>query len=429
MLRVVAFTHSPVAPARADEEIAMLQFEIDDQTAEDLAVALDRVRQAAGVLDVSQVAIYGKKNRLATQVQILAGIDAADAVADLCLAQTTTLGVRIARVWRRTAHAPSSRPRAGAGAGEVAARPPASSPRRPRSTTWREFPATARSARKRAAAPRPRPSKHRSPMTSAIATTIEALGRELDGYGRVAVAVSGGIDSLTLATLAARRLGDRAEMFHSQTSSVPTEATARTRELAARFGWSLHVIDANEFAREEYLSNPVNRCFFCKHSLYQEIARHTDAQVVSGANTDDLGEYRPGLQAAREAGARHPFVDAGVDKATIRAIARAIGLGGLAEIPASPCLSSRVETGIRITRPMLRRIEHGRGRHPCPHRRAVGTLPLARLGRGNRDRCRLPRRPSGVAPRGNRGRCRAHLRRAAHVRAPIATAVHSCESP
>ena len=103
MLRVVAFTPSPVVPSPQDEEIATLTFEIDDQTAEDLAVALERVRQAPGVLDVSQAAVYGKKNRLATQVQILARVEAVDAVADLCLAQTTTLGLRIARAWRRTA--------------------------------------------------------------------------------------------------------------------------------------------------------------------------------------------------------------------------------------------------------------------------------------------------------------------------------------
>ena len=193
-------------------------------------------------------------------------------------------------------------------------------------------------------------------MVPAIATTIEALGRELDRYGRVAIAVSGGIDSLTLATLAARRRGEHAEMFHSLTASVPSEATARTRELAARFGWRLNVIDARELAREEYLSNPVNRCFYCKQSLYAEIARHTSAQVLSGANADDLAEYRPGLDAAREAGARHPFVDAGIDKRTIRAIARSLGLGALSEIPASPCLSSRVETGIRIEATILDRI-------------------------------------------------------------------------
>ena len=192
---------------------------------------------------------------------------------------------------------------------------------------------------------------------SPIEKTIEALGRELDRYGEVAVAVSGGIDSLTLATVAARRRGSGAEMFHSVTASVPGEATHRTRELAAREGWRLHIIDALEFSRDEYVSNPANRCFYCKESLYAEIARHTRAQVLSGANLDDLREYRPGLDAAREAGARHPFIDAGIDKATIRRIAQAIGLGALSELPASPCLSSRVETGLAITPDLLRRIE------------------------------------------------------------------------
>ena len=103
VLRVLAFTHSTPLPGPLDEELASLAFEIDDQTAEDLAVALDRIREAPGVLDASQIAVYGKKGRLATQVQVLARMDAADAVADLCLAQTTTLGVRIARVLRRSA--------------------------------------------------------------------------------------------------------------------------------------------------------------------------------------------------------------------------------------------------------------------------------------------------------------------------------------
>jgi uncharacterized protein (TIGR00299 family) protein len=103
VLRCLAFTHSARLPAPLDEEVATLQFEIDDQTAEDLALALERIRQAPGVLDASQVAIYGKKGRLATQVQVLVRPEAAAGVADLCLGQTTTLGVRIARAWRRTA--------------------------------------------------------------------------------------------------------------------------------------------------------------------------------------------------------------------------------------------------------------------------------------------------------------------------------------
>ncbi len=104
MLRVLAFTAAASNLVLQDEEIAAITFEIDDQTAEDLAVALERIRQAPGVLDATQLAVYGKKNRLATQVQVLARPEAVNAVADLCLEQTTTLGVRIAQARRRTAH-------------------------------------------------------------------------------------------------------------------------------------------------------------------------------------------------------------------------------------------------------------------------------------------------------------------------------------
>ena len=137
-------------------------------------------------------------------------------------------------------------------------------------------------------------------------------------------------------------------MYHAVSPAVPNEATQRTQALAEREGWALHVIDAGEFDNADYMRNPVNRCFFCKTSLYGSIRPHTAAQIVSGTNLDDLGEYRPGLLAAREHGVRHPFVEAGLHKSDVRALARQLGLGGVAELPASPCLSSRVETGIAI---------------------------------------------------------------------------------
>ncbi len=166
--------------------------------------------------------------------------------------------------------------------------------------------------------------------------------------GEVAVAVSGGVDSLTLAAFAHRMPGPPCVMYHAVSPAVPHEATQRTRALAEREGWSLRVIDAGEFGNADYMRNPVNRCFFCKTSLYGAIRPHTGAQIVSGTNLDDLGEYRPGLLAAREHGVRHPFVEAGLRKSDVRALARQLGLGAVAELPASPCLSSRVETGIAI---------------------------------------------------------------------------------
>nr|WP_321984652.1 hypothetical protein [uncultured Lichenicoccus sp.] len=191
--------------------------------------------------------------------------------------------------------------------------------------------------------------------------TAEAMARDalaqlrqvLSGWqgSGAAVAVSGGIDSLTLSTAAHAVLGADVVMHHATSPAVPPEATERIRALAAARGWRLEIFDAGEFADAAYRANPVNRCFFCKTSLYGSIVERLSAagiMVLSGTNTDDLGEYRPGLDAARLHGVRHPFVEAGIDKATVRRIARLLGLGTLAELPSAPCLSSRIETGISI---------------------------------------------------------------------------------
>jgi uncharacterized protein len=183
------------------------------------------------------------------------------------------------------------------------------------------------------------------------------LIRNLLSLQPVAIAVSGGVDSLTLATFAHRVLPDGASsMFHAVSPAVPEEATDRVRTLARQEGWRLTIFDAGEFGNENYRSNPANRCFHCKHSLYEAIRHLTDATILSGTNQDDLGEYRPGLQAARLFEVRHPYVEAGLAKAAVRALAARLGLGNIAELPAAPCLASRVETGIRIEAATLRLI-------------------------------------------------------------------------
>lgn len=173
--------------------------------------------------------------------------------------------------------------------------------------------------------------------------------------GGIAVAVSGGIDSLTLAALA-QAAHPEVEMFHAVSAAVPGDATARVERLAGERNWRLRIVEAGEFDDADYVANPTNRCFFCKTNLYGTIGRHTTSQMVSGANTDDLGEYRPGLDAARHHAVRHPYLEAGIDKRTVRALARMAGLGDLSELPAAPCLSSRVETGIAIRPEVLRAI-------------------------------------------------------------------------
>lgn len=175
----------------------------------------------------------------------------------------------------------------------------------------------------------------------------------LSTFPQMAVAVSGGVDSLTLAAAAHEVLGAAVHMYHATSPAVPEEATQRTRRLARKRGWKLDVFDAGEFADAEYRANPANRCFFCKINLYDAISRHTEAPIVSGTNLDDLGDYRPGLDAARQHRVRHPFVEAGIAKAGVRTLAAELGLGEIAELPAAPCLSSRIETGLRIEAPVL----------------------------------------------------------------------------
>ncbi len=131
---------------------------------------------------------------------------------------------------------------------------------------------------------------------------LERLTRSLGEFDTMAVAVSGGVDSLTLATVAHRALGARVEMFHATSPAVPGEATQRVRDMAAREGWKLTVVDAGEFDDPDYRSNPVNRCFYCKTNLYGALVPRTSAQIVAGTNLDDLGEYRPGLNAAKDHG-------------------------------------------------------------------------------------------------------------------------------
>ncbi len=163
------------------------------------------------------------------------------------------------------------------------------------------------------------------------------------------IAVSGGVDSMTLSSFAHSVLGRKhVRMVHALSPAVPTAATARVRKLATREGWQLTEADADEFSDPRYRANPVNRCFFCKSNLYETLDELAEGIVMSGTNRDDLGDYRPGLQAAANNGIRHPYVEAGMTKADVRHLARELGLDDLAELPASPCLSSRVETGISI---------------------------------------------------------------------------------
>lgn len=186
---------------------------------------------------------------------------------------------------------------------------------------------------------------------------MKPLVAALDRHAALAIAVSGGVDSMVLAYVAHRFGRVEATMVHAVSPAVPTAATERVRAHAERHGWRLVCLDAGEFADPDYLANPVNRCYFCKSNLYARVRAATGLPIASGTNRDDLGDYRPGLTAAAELGVVHPYVEAGLTKAEVYALARAHGLDDLAALPAQPCLSSRVETGIPVRAADLRFIE------------------------------------------------------------------------
>jgi len=170
----------------------------------------------------------------------------------------------------------------------------------------------------------------------------------LERHERLAIAVSGGVDSMTLAHLAAGESRVASTMYHAASPAVPVSARERVEGHAARHGWQLVVVDAQELADARYRANPVDRCYYCKTNLYARIRSITTAAIASGTNRDDLDDFRPGLRAADEHGVVHPYVEAGVCKSDVYAMAAALGLDDLERLPAQPCLASRVETGIAI---------------------------------------------------------------------------------
>ncbi len=189
-------------------------------------------------------------------------------------------------------------------------------------------------------------------VAPALAAKLARLEATLAEYPTALVALSGGVDSTFLLRVAHGVLGPRLTALTTVSPTNPVADTESAIAVARELGVRHVVVEANELDIPNYATNPIDRCYFCKHHLYEiclaEAARLGDAMIVDGVNTDDLGDYRPGLLAAEEQHVSHPLAEAGLSKEDLRTLSRAFGLRTW-DRPASPCLSSRFPYGTPIT--------------------------------------------------------------------------------
>jgi pyridinium-3,5-biscarboxylic acid mononucleotide sulfurtransferase len=197
---------------------------------------------------------------------------------------------------------------------------------------------------------------------NSLETKLQHLRESFRAMRSVMVAFSGGVDSSLVLRVAHDTIGERVLALTTTSPTMPDDDRLNAISIAQALGVRHLIVESNELEIAGYASNPVNRCYLCKHNLFTvciEKARELGIEtIVDGLNLDDLHDYRPGIKAAAEMQVRHPLVEAELAKAEIRELSHSLGLPTW-DRPASPCLSSRFPYGTQITPQGLRQVERG----------------------------------------------------------------------